>query len=150
MSSQSEIFNWEEFIKISEELYTIQQSQFNPLRNCSSEAIYRTICSRAYYGIFKQIEDFLEENSVELKDTIEITNEKGEIEERKLGSHERVIIYLRDKNSELYKLIDRLRTKRHQADYKAKPKIKERDAKEAYKKAKEAHELFLQSRDMLL
>ena len=150
MSSQSEIFNWEEIIKISETLYKTQQSSFNPLKDCSHEAIYRTICSRAYYGIFKQIEDFLKENSVELKDTIEITNEKGETEERKLGSHEKVIIYLQDKNSELYKLIERLRAKRHQADYKAKPKVKERDAEEAYKKAKRAHELFLQSKDMLL
>ena len=62
------MFNWKDYLLFSEKLLDIEDTNPNSNPNDENkdsqnsdvkEAIYRTICSRSYYSIFKEIEDFL-------------------------------------------------------------------------------------------
>jgi len=103
------MFNWEDFIKLSQELISNLNTQYN-------EALYRTIISRAYYGVFKQVEDFLKDNVPE-RDT------RG----RKLGSHDKYIEFLKNHTSEEVRkfgsLLANLKRYRLKADYRANERI---------------------------
>mgnify|MGYP001773574264 CR=1 FL=1 len=123
---KEKMFNWKDFINLSEELINGFGTQYE-------EALYRTIISRSYYGIFKQVEDKLKELNISLPSK----DSKG----KKLSSHERVIFYLQNHNDERARdfgdLLDDLKRQRHKADYNAQVSINEIDAKEALELALE-------------
>ena len=109
------MFNWEEFIKLSQELI----SNFNTQHN---EALYRTVISRAYYGIFKQVEDSLKKRVPQI-----------DIKGRKLGSHDKYIEFLRNHTlkevAKFGSLLANLKLYRLKADYDAYSSIDRRSAK---------------------
>ncbi|MGC9101421.1 MAG: HEPN domain-containing protein [Caldisericum sp.] len=109
------MFNWEDFIKLSEELLTKKPSKYE-------EALYRTIISRAYYGVFKQVEDFFEDNKLE-----ELLDKSVK------GSHNKIIKFLREHDdheiSNFGEDLDLLRRRRIKADYRAEKSISEELAK---------------------
>ncbi len=122
-------YDWNNFINFSEKLLEEITSA-----RCNKETVYRTICSRAYYGIFKLIEDFCRENSIPLPGRDELGN--------KLGSHKKIMIYLQECNRELYILISRLYNKRISADYRKYIKVTGRNAELSIRDAKRAKALF--------
>jgi len=105
------MFDWQDFINLVQELIYKHKTNYD-------EALYRTIISRAYYGIFKQVEDYLKPN-VSLPDKDDEGN--------RLGSHERVIDFLRNhSNSQVKrfgKKLNELKKLRRKADYTATEKI---------------------------
>ncbi|MGB9873690.1 MAG: HEPN domain-containing protein [Hydrogenobacter sp.] len=109
------MFNWGDFIKFSEELLTKKPQKYE-------EALYRTIISRAYYGVFKQVEDFFKNNKLE-----ELLDKSA------TGSHQRIIEFLKNHNDkEISKFgedLDLLRRRRIKADYRAEKSISEELAK---------------------
>jgi len=127
--SSTHNYNWSDFINFSEELLNNVT-----LIKCNKEAIYRTICNRAYYGIFKLIEDFCNENNIQLPET----DERG----KKLTSHKKIKYYLSICNDELYRLFSSLLTYRISADYRKFIKITDQAAKISIEKAKRAKVLF--------
>lgn len=126
-------FSWEKFINLAEDLNNqINQSLLN-----EDEAYIRTIISRSYYGVFKQVEDFLKSSGIQLPK--EIPNSRNPSKKRKLGSHERVIQYLvRHHNSQIRNFgttLDALRRQRMEADYHAIPRIQKHEGEQALKSA---------------
>jgi len=117
------MFDWEDFINLAYEL--IQEHNTN-----YDEALYRTIISRAYYGIFKQVEDYLK-----LRVSLPNSDYRG----RKLGSHERVIFFLQThknpKVKEFGDILEDLKRLRHKADYNAKENIGKDEATRAVEDA---------------
>jgi len=118
------MFDWKDFINLAQELI------FNHSTNYS-EALYRTVISRSYYGIFKQVEDYLDRLNVSLPDR----DNRG----RKLGSHEKRIYFLRIHNNPQvrrfgYKLND-LKRQRKKADYRATENISKTEADKAIRDA---------------
>ena len=130
-------FNWEEFINWAEALNS---------QNPTDEAYRRTIISRSYYGIFKQIEDFLESLGRQLPSRIPDPNNPSRM--RDLGSHEKVIQYLiRHSNQEVRSfgtILDTLREKRTKADYDATSPIGENESKQVLNFAKMLNMLISQ------
>lgn len=121
MSSQ---FNWQDFYKLA--LQILNQKTGN-----LEEAKNRTICSRSYYAIFKEVEDFL--------------RDKGKLPKK--SNHEELFRFLqtysytKDVNT-FYLKLRKLGSKRLQADYKRHMKIKERDAKRALRLCEECINLW--------
>lgn len=117
------MFNWEDFINLSKELLNYTNTQYK-------EALYRTIVSRSYYGVFKQVEDKLKEVYI-----LPERDSKG----RKLGSHERIVYYLQ--NHKDYKVknfgnrLDRLKRQRHKVDYDTQASISRENSEKALKLA---------------
>lgn len=109
------MFNWEDFIKFSEELLTKKPPKYE-------EALYRTIISRAYYGVFKQIEDFFKDNKLE-----ELLDKSA------TGSHNKIVKFLREHDdyeiSNFGAELDLLKRRRIIADYRANENITEELAK---------------------
>jgi uncharacterized protein (UPF0332 family) len=122
-------FNWAEYIDFSEKLFSNSTSI-----GCSNETICRVVCSRAYYGIFKLIEDFCEENAISLLDRDRAGNY--------LGSHKKIKIYLNTQNTTLKRLISRLYTTRIKADYNKNARVTDRLAEQSINNAKQAKDLF--------
>ncbi len=128
-------FNWEELITFSETL--ISRVNIFP----DKEAVYRTVINRVYYGVFKQVEDFLKEKRVSLP--TEVYNPRiGEYQ--KLGSHERVIEFLKDKPKlkSFAFSFERLKYRRLKADYKASYEITKEEAEESLSLAKSLKHLW--------
>ncbi len=121
------MFDWKDFISLAQELISNHNTDYN-------EALYRTVISRCYYGIFKQVEDYLDSLNVSLP---EIDN-RG----RRLGSHEKRIYFLRNHNNlQVRKFGDKLNNLKHQrkkADYRAAESI---DRAKAEKTIRDAFEL---------
>ncbi len=105
------------------------------------EAVYRTVINKAYYGVFKQVEDFLKEKRVSLP--TEVYNPRiGEYQ--KLGLHERVIEFLKDK-PKLKRLafsLESLKYRRFKADYKASYEATREEAEESLFLAKSLKHLW--------
>ena len=122
------MFDWKDFINLSENL-------LNGTNTLYTEALYRTIISRSYYGIFKQVEDKLKE----LEQKGNITLPRKDLNGNRLGSHEKVIFYLQNHEDEKVKdfgeLLNDLKRQRHESDYKAWKRINERDASTALRLA---------------
>lgn len=121
------MFNWEHFIHLSKELLSKDVQH--------KEALYRTVVSRAYYGVFKQIEDKL----IELEGNKGLRIPDKDMNGRKLGSHERIIFYLKrcekDKFKELGVKLDDLKRRRYVADYNRDKTISEEDAEKSLEEA---------------
>ncbi len=109
------MFNWEDFIKLSEELLTKKPSEYE-------EALYRTIISRVYYGVFKQVEDFFKDNKLEKL-----------LDKSATGSHNKIIKFLMNYNdkeiSEFGQGLYTLKDSRIAADYHVNEDITEEFAK---------------------
>ncbi len=142
--SHNHVYNWKGFIDFSEMLFYHFGNE-TVFTNCNSETIFRVICSRAYYGIFKQIEDFLRDNTVELP---EYVTRRGRM--RRLGSHEKIRMYVEQRNRNLSTLLRRLSAIRTKADYDKRVEISEEYAQISIEKAKEAYNLFEQYRNGLI
>lgn len=101
--------NWNEFIEFSEALAL----NFYPTK-VSKECVYRVIISRSYYGIFKQIQDYLIKKNITLPEKY---NDGNKI----TGEHEKVIEFLKthsDKNIQtIGNQLKFLRNHRIAADY---------------------------------
>ena len=118
------MFDWRDFIAFAQELIAGHNTTYN-------EALYRTVISRCYYGIFKQVEDFLDSLNVSLPNM----DSRG----RKLGSHEKRIYFLQDHdNSEVRRFGDKLnnlKRQRKKADYRANECINHSQAEKAIQEA---------------
>jgi len=138
-------FNWEKFINLAEDLNN-QNNQGLP-----DEARIRTIISRSYYGVFKQVEDFLKSSEIQLPK--EIPNPRDPSKKRKLGSHERVIQYLvRHHNRQIRyfgTLLDSLRREREKADYHATPRIQKHEGELTLKIAQQLNGIISQILNIL-
>ena len=101
--------NWNEFIEFSEDLASNSYAT-----RVSKECVYRVIISRSYYGIFKQIEDYLNMKNITLPEKYHDGNLIK-------GNHERVIEFLKthsDKNIQtIGNQLKFLRNNRIAADY---------------------------------
>jgi len=132
------MFNWKEFIDLANELLSKHNITYN-------EANYRTIISRCYYGVFKQVEDYLKS----LKIPIPEKDKNG----KRLGSHERIIYFLRyHTNSKVrslgYKLMQ-LKDLREDADYHAWQTINIFNAQKAINKANKLSKEWLDIKNLI-
>lgn len=138
-------FNWEKFINLAEDLNN--QNNQGPL----DEARIRTIISRSYYGVFKQVEDFLKSSGIQLPK--EIPDPRDPSKKRKLGSHERVIQYLVRHHDRQIKdfgtRLDSLREKRKKADYHAIPRIQKDEGELTLEIAQELNRIISQILNIL-
>ena len=120
------MFDWSDFITLAQELISSHTTAYN-------EALCRTVISRCYYGIFKQVEDFLDSLNVPLPDE--------DIKGRKLGSHEKRIYFLQSHdNSDVRRFGDKLnnlKRQRKKSDYKASKCINYSEAERAIQDALE-------------
>lgn len=91
-------FEWKDFIQISNE-WLLHSS--NP-----REEVLRSAVSRAYYGIFKTIEDYLTENEIDIDKLFP-----------NVGSHDKVINYLLTIDQQFSNNLDFLKRERVKADY---------------------------------
>lgn len=121
---KQEMFDWKDFINLAQELISNHNTNY-------SEALYRTVISRSYYGIFKQVEDYLDGLNVSLPDM----DNKG----RRFGSHEKLIRFLRSHNNSQVRgfgdKLNNLKRKRKKADYIATENISKAEADEAIRDA---------------
>jgi uncharacterized protein (UPF0332 family) len=123
-------FNWEHYIKFSEVLL----NNLNLYEN--KETIYRTICSRSYYGAFKPFEDYIRSISIDLP----LYDERGNY----LGSHNRVIYYIENNiDRNIGRKLKRLKSYRVKADYKAEINLSQRDAENCKRLSKEIYQFFI-------
>jgi len=140
-------FNWEKFIDLAEDL----NNQNN--QSLLDEARIRTIINRSYYGIFKQIEDFLKSSRIQLPKTISNSSPRNPSKKRTLGSHERVIQYLvRHHNKQVRHfgaILDSLREKRLKADYHAIPRIQKHESEQTLKTAQQLNRIISQILNIL-
>ncbi len=115
-------FNWTDFLQFATNLL----NGYKYLGKVTHESVYRTVINRSYYAIFKQIEDYL-------VNTKGITLPQRDSKGKRLGSHERVIYYLKNcaiaQKMQLDQLLSRLKSKRLEADYNSKIVITSHDAK---------------------
>ena len=122
------MFDWEDFVNLSKELLNDANTQYK-------EALYRTVISRSYYGIFKQVEDRLKE--LERKGNITLPSQDSD--GYRLGSHEKIIFYLQNHTNERVRdfgdLLEDLKGQRHSSDYKAYKIISRKRAEIALKLA---------------
>lgn len=122
------MFDWKDFINLSHQLINSFSTQYE-------EALYRTIVSRSYYGIYKQVEDKLRD--LEGRGNIILPYEDSE--GRRLGSHERIIFYLQNHNDERIRdfgeLLEDLKRQRHKSDYNAQGRISRRNSETALRLA---------------
>lgn len=132
------MFTWYEFIQLSEGLIAPELCN-----KVTDECVYRVIISRSYYGIFKQIDDFLfKKKNLSLP---QIDDKK-----KPLGSHERIIQYLvkqPDVNIQyIGGILKELKDNRYVADYKLRPikgkAIDKNLAEQVISKAKEINKLW--------
>ena len=123
------MFDWKNFIDLAQELIYKHSTEY-------SEALYRTVISRCYYGIFKQVEDYLKSFSLLDRDKVG----------RKLSSHKRQIYFLRNhSNPQVRKFgdkLDNLKRQRERADYKAHEIVNRFDAERAIKHAYELSDIW--------
>jgi len=116
------IFNWKDFLDTADHILT-HQSLSQTFYQIKEEAVLRTVISRAYYAIFKQIEDYLVSNQIEYRspDT---------------GSHNSVINFLRHIDVRFSWKLRRLKGLRIVSDYKQRQRVVNRDAETAIRLAK--------------
>jgi len=142
------MFNWKDYLLFSEKLLDIEDTNPNSNPNDENkdsqnsdvkEAIYRTICSRSYYSIFKEIEDFFKENNLPY-------NPKREYK----GSHDKLITFLEEESQELGKCLRELQGLRVKADYYRHPPLIKRSAERAVKLAHKAFNAFEKSKKQFL
>lgn len=95
-------FDWAEYLRLAKELAK------NPPPNCDLEAIYRTVIGRAYYGAFREAQNFLVKRG-------SFSVEFGE------GSHNKVIFEFKGHPNRYCQLIGedlrRMKQFRERADY---------------------------------
>ena len=119
------MFDWRNFITLAQELIS-HDTTFK-------EALYRTVISRCYYGVFKQVEDCLGSFNVSLPDR----DRRG----RSLGSHEKRIYFLQTyPNPEVRRFGDKLKDLKRQrmkADYKANTNVNSREMRRVLQNALE-------------
>jgi len=142
------MFNWKNYLLFSEKLLDTEDtfSNSNPDDENKEnqnpdlkESIYRTICSRSYYSIFKEIEDFFKENNIPY-------NPKREYK----GSHDKLITFLEEESQELGKYLRELKGLREKADYHRHRPVIKRSAERAIKRAHEAFNAFEKSKRQFL
>ncbi|GAB6073290.1 hypothetical protein JCM14244_16670 [Venenivibrio stagnispumantis] len=122
------MFQWEDFITLSQKLFSKEESEWKEVlegRSCE-EALYRMIVSRCYYGIFKKVEDYL----------------MNRFNFPQVGSsHEQKIRFLQNHNNrnvqEFGRKLRSLKTLRTIADYDSSENINRETAKDAIQKASE-------------
>lgn len=133
------MFDWKDFIDLAKELLFKCDTTYK-------EANYRTVISRCYYGIFKQVEDYLESLGIPLPEE----DRTG----RKLGLHEKKIYFLQThKDSNVRRFgdkLDRLKRLRKKADYTANISVTISEAKEAVKEATELFNRWLSIKTFLI
>ena len=138
-------FKLEKFIDLAENLNN-QNNQSLP-----DEARIRTIINRSYYGVFKQVEDFLKSSGIQLPRII--PNPRNPSRGRKLGSHERIIQYLvRHHNRQVRNfgtILDSLRGKRVKADYHATPCIQKHEGEQTLRIAQQLNKIISQILNIL-
>ncbi len=122
------MFEWEDFINLCHFLINLNNIQYQ-------EALNRTIISRAYYGVFKQVEDILE--GFERQGYIQLPKEDAE--GIILSSHGRIIYYLNNHQDEKVRRfgasLEKLKGLRNKADYKAQVSINKKMSENALKTA---------------
>jgi uncharacterized protein (UPF0332 family) len=143
------MFDWKIYLLLSEKLLDMEDafSNLDPSENKDSqnsdndlkEALHRTICSRSYYSIFKEIEDFFKERNIPY-------NPKRSYK----GSHDKLITFLEEESQELGKRLRELRGLREKADYRCHPPVIKRSAERAIKLAHQAFNEFKKSKEQFL
>jgi len=108
-------FEWHDFIDLACHILDNHELDSSFFRS-KEESVWRTVISRAYYGIFKQVEDFLKNNGL-----IDIHT----------TSHKKIIDYFDNIDFQFFQQLDRLKGLRHIADYKKNQFISKRDAENA-------------------
>ncbi len=125
------MFNWKDFIDLAQELISHYDTQYKA-------GLYRTAISRCYYGIFKQVEDYL--------DSLNLPLLEEDDRRRKLGSHGKKIYFLRThENRDVRRFGDKLndlKNKRLKADYRANENIERIEAERAVKLAFELYDIW--------
>ena len=115
-------FDWKDFLDTADHIFT-NKSLLYFFYQQKQESVLRTIISRAYYAIFKQIEDHLISKQISYK----LPNK---------GSHDSVIIYLQRFDARFSRKLARLKGLRIVSDYKQKQRVVDRDAETAIQLAK--------------
>ncbi len=128
------MFDWGDFIAFAKELISSYKTNY-------SEALYRTVISRCYYGIFKQVEDCLDNLNISLPEE----DSRG----RRLGSHEKRIYFLQTHdNSNVrrfgYKL-NELKRQRKKADYMAEEGVSRFEANRALNTASDLSNMWMRA-----
>lgn len=125
------VFDWSFFAKLASDLVSndIFNSKYKDNSEQFNQALYRTCISRFYYACFKPIEDFVKENSIKV--------EEKDSKNKKIGSHERIIRWVAEKDRKLGNQLRNLKFKRKKSDYDKNVIISKTDcldAEEQYKK----------------
>lgn len=110
-------FKWQEFIDLA--WHILQNNKLDTtFIQSKEECVWRTLVSRSYYGIFKQIEDFLENNNLVTVYRLH-------------GSHKRIVDFFQNKYPQFYGRFERLKNLRQIADYKKNLRVSKKDAENA-------------------
>lgn len=122
------MFNWRDFISFSDNLIGTSRTVYVQYQ----EALCRSVISRSYYGVFKQVEDYLKYKEIKLSEK----DDKG----RRLSSHDVCINYLRSHSKKEVQrfgdLLFILKHKRIVADYKAECQVDYKEASDMLELAK--------------
>jgi uncharacterized protein (UPF0332 family) len=134
------MFKWEDFLNFSQELMDTENNKRFQFHH--KPALFRTIVSRSYYGIFKQVEDLLKDLEKEGRIFIPRRDKEG----KRLGSHERIISFLLSQQDIEFKKfaikLASLKRYRLQADYYANLNIDRRKAEEILNEALKLNKMW--------